>query len=242
MRLANKVALVTGAARGIGRAIAEVFRSEGATVAICDLDAKGELAWSADISREDDVRALFAALQQRFGRLDILVNNAGVGLARPVTETTLEEWNRVIGVNLTGTFLCCREAARIMSAQRAGSIVNISSITAETGGAGRGAYGASKSGVNSLTRVLALELAPFGVRANAIQPGPVATELAGRMHDARTVAEYKARIPFARYGTEEEIARVALFLASDEASYVTGQALNVDGGFNMAGLLLRENQ
>jgi 3-oxoacyl-[acyl-carrier protein] reductase len=242
MRLANKVALVTGAARGIGRAIAQVFRDEGATVAVCDLDAQGELAWRADISREDDVRALFAALRQRFGRLDVLVNNAGVGLARPVADTTLEEWNRVIGVNLTGTFLCCREAAGIMSAQRSGSIVNLSSITAETGGVGRGAYGASKSGVNALTRVLAVELAPFAVRVNAIQPGPVATELAGRMHDARTVAEYKARIPFARYGSEEEIARVALFLASDEASYVTGQALNVDGGFNMAGLLLREDR
>lgn len=242
MRLANKIALVTGAARGIGRAIAQVFRNEGATVAICDLDAQGELAWHTDISREDDVRTLFAEVRQRFGRLDVLVNNAGVGLARPVVETTLEEWNRVIGVNLTGTFLCCREAARIMSEQRGGSIVNLSSITAETGGVGRGAYGASKSGVNALTRVLAVELAPFGVRVNAIQPGPVATELAGRMHDARTVAEYKARIPFARYGSEEEIARVVLFLASDDASYVTGQALNVDGGFNMAGLLLREDR
>ena len=242
MRLANKIALVTGAARGIGRAIAQVFRNEGATVAICDLDAQGELAWHTDISREDDVRTLFAEVRQRFGRLDVLVNNAGVGLARPVVEPTLEEWNRVIGVNLTGTFLCCREAARIMSEQRGGSIVNLSSITAETGGVGRGAYGASKSGVNALTRVLAVELAPFGVRVNAIQPGPVATELAGRMHDARTVAEYKARIPFARYGSEEEIARVVLFLASDDASYVTGQALNVDGGFNMAGLLLREDR
>lgn len=240
MRLAGKIALVTGAARGIGRAIAELFRKEGATVAVCDLDAQGELSWRVDISREDEVRTLFAALEERFGRLDVLVNNAGVGLVRPVAQTTLEEWNRVIGVNLTGTFLCCREAARIMSAHRAGSIVNISSITAETGGFGRGAYGASKSGVNGLTRVLAVELAQYGVRANSIQPGPVATELAGRMHDARTVAEYKARIPFARYGSEEEIARVALFLASDEASYVTGQALNVDGGFNTAGLLNRD--
>src|SRR6187399_2370865 len=115
MRLANKVALVTGAGRGIGRAIAQVFRNEGATVAMCDLDIEGELAWRADISREEDVRALFAALRQRFGRLDVLVNNAGVGLVRSVAETTLEEWNRVLGVNLTGTFLCCRAAAQMMS-------------------------------------------------------------------------------------------------------------------------------
>ncbi len=239
MRLGNKVALVTGAARGIGRAIASAFEREGAKVAVCDLEARGDLAWRADISREEDVRALFVAVLGRLGRLDVLVNNAGVGLARPVAETTLEEWNRTIGVNLTGTFLCCREAARLMAAQRSGSIVNISSITAETGGAGRGAYGASKGGVTTLTKVLAVELAPFGVRANAIQPGPVATALAEGMHDPRTVAEYKARIPLGRYASEEEIANVAVFLASDEASYVTGQALNVDGGFNSAGLLLR---
>jgi 3-oxoacyl-[acyl-carrier protein] reductase len=172
-----------------------------------------------------------------FGRLDVLVNNAGVGLNKPFLTTTVEEWEQQLRVNLTGTFLCAQAAARAMVQRRSGRIVNVASISGQRGGQGRAAYGAAKAGVILLTRVMAVELAPLGVRVNAIAPGPVDTDQSRSTHTEATRRAYRERIPAGRYGEAEEIAAAALFLASDESSWVIGHVLNVDGGFLAAGLM-----
>jgi NAD(P)-dependent dehydrogenase (short-subunit alcohol dehydrogenase family) len=251
MRLANKVAVVTGSGRGIGREMARLFAAEGARVAVADLNedtarrtaaevtaAGGDaVAVHSDITDPSRVEALIRLVTDRWGRLDILVNNAGVGLNRPCLETTLAEWDHVMRTNLTGTFLCAQAAARVMVRQGAGRIVNVASISGQRGGQGRAAYGASKAGVIQLTRVMAVELAPLGVAVNAISPGPVDTDQSRHNHTPATRRAYHDRIPQRRYGEHREIAAAALFLASDEASFVTGAVLNVDGGFGAAGLM-----
>jgi 3-oxoacyl-[acyl-carrier protein] reductase len=251
MRLANKVAIVTGSGRGIGREMALRFAAEGARVVVADLDreragavaaevrAAGGTARAAhvDITDPERVEALVQDTLAHFDRLDVLVNNAGVGLNKPFLDTTLDEWNRQLRVNLTGTFLCAQAAARVMVEQGGGRIVNIASISGQRGGQGRAAYGAAKAGVILLTRVMAVELAGRGVAVNAIAPGPVVTEMSNGTHTEATRRSYHDRIPLHRYGREKEIAAAAVFLASDEASFITGHTLNVDGGFNAAGLL-----
>jgi 3-oxoacyl-[acyl-carrier protein] reductase len=251
MRLANKVALVTGAGRGIGREMALSFAAAGARVVVADLDAVSAGAVAAEVcAAGGDARAVVVDVSDpglvehavrdtvtHFGRLDVLVNNAGVALNRPFLTTTLDEWEHLLRVNLTGTFLCAQAAARVMVPQRAGCIVNVASISGQRGGTGRAAYGSSKAGVILLTRVMAVELAPLGIRVNAIAPGPVDTEQSRQTHTAATRRAYHERIPLRRYGGLEEIAAAALFLASDEASFVTGHVLNVDGGFQAAGLM-----
>ena len=171
------------------------------------------------------------------GQIDILVNNAGVGSNCPFLTMPLEEWNQQLDVNLTGTFLCAQIVGRVMARQKSGRIVNVASISGQRGGQGRAAYGASKAGVILLTKVMAVELAPLGINVNAIAPGPVVTEMSVGTHTEATKTSYRERIPLRRYGTEREIAATALFLASDEAGFVTGHVLNVDGGFNAAGLM-----
>jgi NAD(P)-dependent dehydrogenase (short-subunit alcohol dehydrogenase family) len=254
MRLQNDVAIVTGAGRGIGSTIATTLAAEGATLVVADLDldaarrtadaitrAGGQAISSpVDIAESAQVQRLIDDTLSRFGRIDILVNNAGVGLNQPFLSTTLEQWELQIRVNLTGTFLCGQAAARAMADRGQGRIVNIASISGQRGGQGRAAYGAAKAGVILLTKVMAVELAPLGVRVNAVSPGPVDTDQSRQTHTPSTRQAYYDRIPARRYGEREEIAAAALFLASRESSFVNGHVLNVDGGFNAAGLVFED--
>ena len=249
MRLQGKHALVTGAGRGIGLAIAKALAREGASVAIADLDGgRAEAAAAsvggralsirADVADPESVAAMVGTALEAFGRLDILVNNAGIGGNTPFLETSLEEWRRILDVNLTGAFLVAQAAAREMvRAGGGGRIVNIASLSGQRGGHGRAAYGSAKAGLELLTKVMAVELAPHGINVNAIAPGPIETEIARFMHDEATRAAYHYLVPMSRYGTPEEIADAAVFLCSDESRYVQGHTLNVDGGFLAAGLM-----
>jgi NAD(P)-dependent dehydrogenase (short-subunit alcohol dehydrogenase family) len=251
MRLLDDVTIVTGAARGIGSQIARRFAEEGARVVVADLDEERAeqvaasitaaggtaLAVGVDITSQQQVERLIEATLSRLGKLDVLVNNAGVGMNQSLLSTTLEQWEHVLRVNLTGTFLCSQAAARVMVRQHDGRIVNVASISGQRGGQGRAAYGASKAGVIQLTNVMAVELAPHGVRVNAISPGPVVTEMSNGTHTPATRQAYHDRIPLRRYGEQEEIAAAALFLASRESGFVNGHTLNVDGGFYSAGLI-----
>jgi NAD(P)-dependent dehydrogenase (short-subunit alcohol dehydrogenase family) len=255
MRLEGEVAIVTGAGRGIGGEIARRFAAEGAHVVVADLDvvaaadtaeciikAGGQAtAFRVDIAEPAEVQRLIDETLQRFGRLDILVNNAGIGLNQPFLTTTLEEWELQLKVNLTGTFLCGQAAARAMLNQVGGRIVNVASISGQRGGQGRAAYGAAKAGVILLTKVMAVELSPLGVRVNAISPGPVDTDQSRATHTPSTRQAYFDRIPAGRYGERSEVAAAALFLASSDSSFVSGHILNVDGGFNAAGLIFEDN-
>jgi len=250
-RLDHKVALVTGAGRGIGRAIAVRFAREGASLVAADLDAENAETTAAqivaaggkaqsravDVGVEEQVEELVAATVRDWARIDLLVNVAGVGLTRLFLNTTLEQWEHVLRVNLTGCFLCSRAVARVMSGRRSGKIINIASLSGQRGGTGRAAYGASKAGVTMLTKVMAVELARYGIAVNEIAPGPVNTEMTAVTHDEATRKAYQRLIPMGRYAERDEIADAAVFLASSEADFITGQTLNVDGGFGAAGLL-----
>jgi 3-oxoacyl-[acyl-carrier protein] reductase len=251
MRLKDNVAIVTGAGRGIGSEIARRFAAEGARVVVADLDetsaqrVAGEISaigqsaigLHVDVTESASVQRVMQETIARYGRIDVLINNAGIGLNKPFLTTTLEEWEIQLRVNLTGQFLCGQAAARIMAKQGAGRIVNIASISGQRGGQGRAAYGAAKAGVILLTKVMAVELSSLGIRVNAVSPGPVDTDQSRGTHTPATRQAYYDRIPVRRYGEREEIAAAVLFLASPEASFVSGHVLNVDGGFNAAGLL-----
>jgi NAD(P)-dependent dehydrogenase (short-subunit alcohol dehydrogenase family) len=180
---------------------------------------------------------MVACVLDAFGRIDILVNNAGVGGNTPFLETSLEEWNRIISINLTGAFLVAQACAREMVKSGGGKIVNIASLSGQRGGNGRAAYGSAKAGLELLTKVMAVELAPHNINVNNIAPGAIETEMAKYAHDQATRAAYNYLIPMTRYGTPEEIADAAVFLCSDESRYVHGHTLNVDGGFRAAGLM-----
>ena len=249
--LAGKAVVITGAGNGIGRTMSRLFSAEGARIVIADIDdeqaraAVGEIAAAggeahavhADITCPDQIQRMVEQTVERYGQLDVLVNNAGVGLNRPFLETTRDEWQRLIDVVLTGTFLCSQAAARAMVARRSGVIINVASISGQRGAQGRAAYGAAKAGVIQLTRVMAVELAPLGIRVNAVSPGPVVTDQSNGTHTLATRQSYLDRIPLHRYGERHEVAAAALFLASDESSFVHGHILNVDGGFASAGLM-----
>jgi NAD(P)-dependent dehydrogenase (short-subunit alcohol dehydrogenase family) len=243
-RLAGKVALVTGAGSGIGRAIAVGFGREGAKVALSGrsegpLRAVAEeigadaLALPGDVRDAAAVRAMVDAVVERFGRLDILVNNAGVGLVRPTEELELAEWQRVIDTNLTGPFLCAQAAGRVMLGQGSGRILNIASLTSKTGLPMRAAYGASKGGIMAFTQSLAVEWGPRGLRVNAIAPGFIRTALQDDLVKRGLFPKDRivARTPNRRMGTPEDVAAAAIFLASDEADWVNGETFVVDGGW-----------
>lgn len=246
-QLHNRTAIVTGAARGIGAAIARLFAANGATLVLGDLDAAAVAALAAelgpqhralhaDIANPDHAEAL-AAAADRTGRLDILVNNAGIGMDKPFMDTTPADIDRVMRVNVTGTLLCSQAALRRMIPAGHGRIVSIASISAQRGNIGRTAYGASKAAIELITRVMAAEHSGPDLTFNAIAPGPIETEMAAAIHTAATRQAFTDRTPQRRYGTPNEIASAALFLASDAASYVNGHTLTVDGGFTSAGLL-----
>ncbi len=241
MKLVNKVAFVTGAGQGMGRAMVRRFAEEGAVVVAADinLDAAREsieglaggsaLALACNVADGASVAAAMAAVVERFGRLDVLVNNAGVGSVDAFLDTPDEHWQRVIGVNLTGVFLCSREAARLMhQSGQGGVIVNLSS-TAALSGEGPSHYCASKAGVMGLTRSLARELAASQIRVNTIVPGPTNTPMMAGIPDDWMQSMVKA-IPLGRMCEPSEIAAVAAFLASDDASFITGQNIAVNGG------------
>jgi NAD(P)-dependent dehydrogenase (short-subunit alcohol dehydrogenase family) len=230
-RLAGKVALVTGGSRGIGRALVEGFRGEGATVHVNHFDDAYEGGLRYDVSDVAQVRELFAQLD----RLDVLVNCAGITGWTELFEADEETWNRVIDTNLKGTFFCSVEAAKLMRAGgRGGSIVNVSTVVAERGMRNLAAYAASKGGINALTRQLAVELAPYGIRVNTFAPG--ATNVERNLADDPTyLTTWAPLIPLGRVAEPEEMVGAAVFLASDESSFVTGQHFCVDGGWTVVG-------
>jgi NAD(P)-dependent dehydrogenase (short-subunit alcohol dehydrogenase family) len=255
----DRTALVTGAARGIGLAVAKRFLVEGWRVALLDIDGQALksvaeeighpekiLALSADVSEPQAVASAIGQTADRFGRLDALVNNAGVAVFKPLLATTFEEWSRVLAVNLSGPFLCTQAAAPLMAETNGGAIVNVTSISGLRASTLRVAYGTSKAALAHLTKQQAVELAELGIRVNAVAPGPVDTAMAKAVHSPSIRADYHDSIPLGRYGLEDELADVIVFLCSDRASYVTGQVIAVDGGFEAAGIglpsLRRERQ
>ena len=245
-----RVVLITGAARGIGLATARRFLDEGWACALLDIDGPAQdaaaealgrpddvLALTADVADADQVAGAFDAVRARWGRLDALVNNAGVAIFKPILETAPAEWARVMEVNLTGPFLCAQQAVPLMGEGEAGgAIVNIASISGQRASTLRVAYGTSKAALMHLTRQQAVEFAGLGIRVNCVAPGPVDTAMAKAVHSPEIRADYHDAIPLARYGLEEEIADAIFYLCSDRASYVTGQVLGVDGGFEAAGI------
>lgn len=251
--LDGKVAVVTGAGSGIGRETALLLASAGAAVVAADLNeeaaqltvkqiesASGKaIAVEVDIGDEASIVAMFETVQAKLGSLDVLVNNAGIYPKTHFVETSAEKWDKVLRVNLRGTFLCMREAIkRMQAAKSGGSIVNISSVASlQPVIFDNGDYGASKAGVNNLTKVAALEFAGDGIRVNAVLPGGVATEGAAastKVHQATGPITQPGRMPLGRIGVASDIARAVLFFASPASDYVTGQLLAVDGGFQVS--------
>jgi NAD(P)-dependent dehydrogenase (short-subunit alcohol dehydrogenase family) len=233
LSLQGKVAIVTGASRGIGEAIARSFVEAGAQVLSSSRKITGENTFAAHTGKEADCKALVAEAVKRFGKVDILVNNAGTNpYFGPLLETEEAAWDKTFEVNLKGYFWCAREVSRHLIDRGApGSIVNISSVTGLRGSALQGAYGMTKAAVISLTRTLAVELGPANIRVNAIAPGLIDTRLAGALvKDDHFSSLWLSRTPLGRVGQPNEIAGAALFLASDAGSYVTGEVLTVDGG------------
>jgi 3alpha(or 20beta)-hydroxysteroid dehydrogenase len=244
VRLEGKVAIVTGAARGMGAAEARLFVAEGGRVVVSDVLADegealaGELGDAAlfvrhDVTEEDAWRHVVETALDRFGRLDVLVNNAGIVSLSPLTSTSLDDYRRVIDVNQVGTFLGMRAVAPTMVGQASGSIVNISSVAGLGGPAGMIAYVASKWAVRGMTKTAARELSPFGVRVNSVHPGLIDTEMLGSLEAVATRDALVDRVPAGRVAEPEEVARLVLWLASDEASYSTGSEFVVDGGLSI---------
>ena len=239
--LDGKTAIVTGAAQGIGYAIARRFATEGARVAIVDVDLDGAqraadeiggsaIAVGADVARADEVDRAFAEVVDRFGGVDILVNNAGiVGTDRPVRDLDEADWNRVLDINLKGTFLCSRAAVRHMIPKRAGVIVSLASISGKEGNANMAPYSVSKAGVICFTKTLAKEVLSEGIRVNCVAPALIDTPILQGMERER-VDFLTSKIPLGRLGRPEEVAATILFLASEESTFTTGQCFDVSGG------------
>jgi len=244
MKLKDRVAIITGGARGIGKTIGSAFVREGAKVCLVDVDkgiletAKNEInidrevviAIPCDITKSVDVKAMVNQVQKAFGRVDILVNNAGIIRRGTIDTVTEEDWDRVIEVNLKGTFNCCKAVAGIMKQQGYGKIINVSSIAGKMGDiTSAPGYGPSKAGIDALTKTLARQLAPYGINVNAVSPHAIETEMSAQWSEERR-KEIIASIPLGRLGKPEDVAEAVLFLASDDASFITGEILDVNGG------------
>ncbi len=239
MRLQGKIAIVTGASSGLGKAIAEMFIKEGAKVVFSDINPYlGELSENArflkaDTSKKEEVQALVDFAVKEFGSLDIMVNNAGIGLTGELASLTDEIWDKVIAINLSGVFYGLRAAAAYMKEKKIkGSIINMASILGQVGFRTAGAYSASKGGVNQLSRTAALELAPFDIRVNSIAPGFIKTQMTKGIQDNEAAnASLMGTVPMGKMGEPDDIAYAAVYLASDESKYATGSVLYVDGGW-----------
>jgi 3-oxoacyl-[acyl-carrier protein] reductase len=243
-KLDSRIAIVTGGGSGIGESIAVTLAQEGATVVVCDVveDAAhrvaqriggGALAMKVDVGNGQEVDAVVKSIAERFGRIDILVNNAGITRDMLLVRMTDDDWERVLKVNLSGTFFFTRAVARYMMKGRYGRIVNIASIIGLGGNAGQANYAASKAGIIALTKSCAKELASRSIRVNAIAPGFIETPMTAALpQEAKD--NYLKTIPLGRFGKPEDVARVVVFLASDDSAYITGQVLVVDGGMVMA--------
>ncbi|NIS59253.1 MAG: glucose 1-dehydrogenase [Proteobacteria bacterium] len=244
MELKDRLAIITGAGRGIGKAIAEKFLDEGASVVLLDIDLDGAenvarsldssrkraIALKADITSEREIENAISEVLKKFNRIDILVNNAGISLHKPIEEMTLEAFEGVIKVNLTGTFICCRAVTPAMKKQGRGKIINIASLGGRTGRPGVGVnYAASKAGVIGLTQTLARELGSSGIYVNAIAPGPILTEQT-KQYSAEVFASWNVGRAVNRDGLPENVADAAVFLGSHRSDWVTGVTLDINGG------------
>jgi len=245
MKLKDRVAIVTGGARGIGKAIVQTFVREGAKVALVDIEEIKKLealkretekmggeviTISCDITKSSDVNEMVGKVQKAFGRVDILVNNAGIIRRGTIETVTEEDWDRVIEVNLKGTFNCSKAVVEIMKQQRYGKIVNVSSIAGKMGDiTSAPGYGSSKAGMDALAKTLARQLAPHGINVNGVSPHAIETEMSAQWSEERR-EEIMASIPLGRLGKPEDVAEAVLFLASDDASFITGEILDVNGG------------
>jgi 3-oxoacyl-[acyl-carrier protein] reductase len=244
VKLNDRIVIVTGGARGIGKAIALAFIREGAKLALVDVDkgileaAKNEIkrnreeiiAIPCDITRSSEVKTMVDRVRNAFGRIDILVNNAGIIRRGTIETVTEEDWDRVIEVNLKGTFNCCKAVVETMKSQKYGKIVNISSIAGKMGDiTSAPGYGPSKAGIDALTKTLARQLAQYGINVNGVAPHAIETEMSAQWSEERR-KEIIASIPLGRLGKPEDVANAVLFLASDEASFITGEILDVNGG------------
>lgn len=247
MRLKDKIAVITGSARGIGKAIALKFAQEGAAVVISDLTLEScqetaseieaitrtkTLALAVDVTNSTSVEEMVKTVKKEWGRIDILVNNAGITKDTLLMRMSPDAWNAVIQVNLTGTFNCIKAVTRLMMKQQYGRIVNIASVVGLMGNAGQANYVASKAGVIGLTKSVARELASRNITANAIAPGFIQTPMTDKLTED-TIKNYLSRIPLGRMGTPEDVAKAAMFLVSSDADYITGQVLTIDGGMYM---------
>lgn len=244
MRLKGRAAIVTGGANGIGKAIALTFVREGAKVAIVDFDREGAFALKeqieknqgeaiaipCDVSKSSEVNPMIDRVRKTFGRIDILINNAGIIRRGTIETVTEEDWDRVIEVNLKGTFNCSKAVVETMKQQRYGKIINVSSIAGKMGDiTSAPGYGPSKAGIDALTKTLARQLAPYGINVNGVAPHAIETEMSAQWSEERR-KEIIASIPLGRLGKPEDVAEAVLFLASDQASFITGEILDVNGG------------
>lgn len=247
MKLKSRVAVVTGAGRGIGRAIATALAREGADIVANDIDlqtaeetvekikamGRRALAIKADVSNKREVNNIVKKTLEAFRKIDILINNAGVFSSTPVENMTEQEWTRIIDVNLRGVFLCSQAVIKPMKAQRSGKIVNLASLAGKVGGVFAGAgYAASKAGVICLTKSFAKQLAPYGINVNAIAPGVIETDMT-RDWPEEVKESFLKQIPLGRFGRPEDIAEAVVFLVSDAANYITGEIMDVNGGYLM---------
>ncbi len=248
MNLENKIALVTGAGQGIGKAIALALASRGSEVIVSDIDlsraenvvqairdtGKKAVSGKLDVSKETEVDKIFSFINESFGTIDILVNNAGISPKQKFEDITAEDWDKVLAVNLKGTFLCARKAYEMMKEKKYGKIINISSLAGQMGGTVASAhYVASKAGVLGFTKALCKVAAPYNINVNAIAPGRIYTELFYKDIDPKKNEEICRQIPMGHPGTPEDIANTVLFLASDHSKYINGACINVNGGILM---------
>jgi len=244
--LEGKIALVTGGARGIGREIALLLASQGADIALCDVNleqaeetakeirssGRGCLAFKVDVTDLKSVQEMVDKILDKFKKLDILINNAGITKDNLILRMSEEDWDKVIAVNLKGTFVCTKIASKVMLKQRSGRIINLASIIGMMGNAGQANYAASKAGIIALTKSVAKELAPRGVTVNAIAPGFIKTEMTAKLPDD-IQKKMLSGIPLGRFGEPKDVADLVLFLSSESSSYITGQVVQIDGGMLM---------